>query len=96
MGHYIRYPVDMLLLPVSILFGYFHGGIKMYAVLTLSVVCYKSRSFLHLIPPPNLRTARELQQSSSYLQSRCAVQTFIGSSRLYVPTNIPCYHPNTL
>jgi hypothetical protein len=24
---------------VSILFGYFHGGIKMYAVLTLSVVC---------------------------------------------------------
>jgi hypothetical protein len=38
LGHYIRYPVDILLLPVSILFGYFHGGIKMYAVLTLNVV----------------------------------------------------------
>ena len=37
-GHYIRYPVDVLLLPVSILFGYFHGAIKMYAVLTLNVV----------------------------------------------------------
>lgn len=37
-GHYIRYPVDVLLLPVSILFGYFHGIIKIYAVLTLNVV----------------------------------------------------------
>ena len=38
LGHYIRYPVDVLLLPVSILFGYFHGAIKIYAVLTLNVV----------------------------------------------------------
>jgi len=38
LGHYIRYPVDILLLPVSILFGYFHGGIKIYACLTLNVV----------------------------------------------------------
>lgn len=38
LGHYIRYPVDILLLPVSILFGYFHGIIKVYAVLTLNVV----------------------------------------------------------
>lgn len=42
LGHYIRFPVDFLLLPVSILFGYFHGGIKMYAVLTLNVVSNKS------------------------------------------------------
>ncbi|GIJ91598.1 hypothetical protein Asppvi_010567 [Aspergillus pseudoviridinutans] len=41
--HYIRYPVDILLLPVSILFGYFHGGIKMYAVLTLNVTTWGSR-----------------------------------------------------
>jgi hypothetical protein len=40
LGHYVRYPVDILLLPVSILFGYFHGGIKMYAVLTLNVVSF--------------------------------------------------------
>lgn len=38
LGHYIRYPVDVFLLPVSILFGYFHGAIKMYAVMTLNVV----------------------------------------------------------
>lgn len=42
LGHYIRYPVDILLLPVSILFGYFHGGIKIYAVLTLNVVSCKA------------------------------------------------------
>lgn len=38
LGHYIRYPVDFLLLPVSILFGYFHGLIKLYAAFTLNVV----------------------------------------------------------
>lgn len=38
MGHYIRYPVDFLLLPVSILFGYFHGLIKGYAMVSLNVV----------------------------------------------------------
>lgn len=38
LGHYIRYPGDSLLLPVSILFGYFHGFIKGYAMLSLNVV----------------------------------------------------------
>ena len=38
-GHYIRYPADFLLLPVSILFGYFHSlAIKVYAMLSLNVV----------------------------------------------------------
>ena len=37
-GHYIRYPADFLLLPVSITFGYLHGLIKAYALLTLNVV----------------------------------------------------------
>lgn len=37
-GHYIRYPVDFFLLPVSILFGYFHGLIKIYAIFTVKVV----------------------------------------------------------
>lgn len=36
--HFIRYPVDIILLPVSILFGWFHGAIKMYALFTLSEV----------------------------------------------------------
>lgn len=38
LGHYIRYPIDFLLLPLSILFGYFHGFIKLYAMFTLNVV----------------------------------------------------------
>jgi hypothetical protein len=38
MGHYIRYPADFLLLPVSITFGYLHGLIKVYAMLSLNVV----------------------------------------------------------
>lgn len=38
LGHYIRYPVDVLLLPLSILFGYFHGLLKLYAMFTLDVV----------------------------------------------------------
>lgn len=41
LGHYIRYPIDFLFLPLSILFGYFHGFIKLYAMLTLNVVSYK-------------------------------------------------------
>lgn len=38
LGHYIRYPADVVLLPVSVLFGYFHGLIKLYAACTLNVV----------------------------------------------------------
>ena len=38
LGHYIRHPVDLLLLPVSIVFGYLHGLIKAKAMLTLDVV----------------------------------------------------------
>ncbi|KAJ5935701.1 hypothetical protein N7466_005248 [Penicillium verhagenii] len=43
LGHYIRYPVDVFLLPVSMIFGYFHGAIKMYAVMTLNVTTWGSR-----------------------------------------------------
>lgn len=38
LGHYIRHPVDFLLLPVSILFGYLHGLIKAKAMISLNVV----------------------------------------------------------
>lgn len=38
LGHYIRYPVDFALLPVSIVFGYLHGLIKAKAMLSLNVV----------------------------------------------------------
>ena len=38
LGHYIRHPVDFLLLPVSIIFGYLHGLVKAKAMLSLNVV----------------------------------------------------------
>jgi len=38
MGHWIRYPADLFLLPLSILFGYLHGVIKLAGLLTLSEV----------------------------------------------------------
>lgn len=37
-GHYSRYPSDMLLIPVSILFGWFHGIIKIKAFFTMNQV----------------------------------------------------------
>ncbi|OAP64132.1 hypothetical protein AYL99_00104 [Fonsecaea erecta] len=41
--HFVRYPVDILLWPVSILFGWFHGAIKVYAGVTLGVTTWGSR-----------------------------------------------------
>jgi hypothetical protein len=37
-GLFVRYPSDFLFLPVSIVFGYFHGFIKLYALFTLKMV----------------------------------------------------------
>ncbi|THZ86917.1 hypothetical protein D6C84_02113 [Aureobasidium pullulans] len=38
-GHWIRYPADLLFLPISILFGHVHGFIKLAGLMTLSAVC---------------------------------------------------------
>ncbi|KAK2801846.1 hypothetical protein FQN50_007591 [Emmonsiellopsis sp. PD_5] len=43
LGHYIRYPVDFVLLPVSIFFGYFHGLVKLYAACSLNVTTWGTR-----------------------------------------------------
>lgn len=45
-GLFMRNPSDIMFLPVSILFGYFHGLIKLYALATLNMVW--------IIPPPRL------------------------------------------
>lgn len=37
-GLFMREPSDLIFLPVSILFGYFHGLIKLYAGITLRMV----------------------------------------------------------
>lgn len=38
--HLYRYPMDIRFIPVAIVFGYLHGLIKIYALLTLNVVSY--------------------------------------------------------
>lgn len=47
--HFVRYPVDVLLLPISIIFGWFHGIIKFYAMVTLNEVRVSSRPVLSLL-----------------------------------------------
>lgn len=37
-GLFRRNPTDIVFLPVSIVFGYFHGLIKLYALITLNMV----------------------------------------------------------
>lgn len=54
-GHFIRYPVDIVFLPVSIIFGYIHGFLKLYAMVTLDVV---SLPFSDLRFAANHRTCR--------------------------------------
>jgi hypothetical protein len=39
-GLFVREPSDLMYLPVSILFGYFHGLVKMYALFTLRIVSH--------------------------------------------------------
>ena len=39
-GLFMREPADLIFLPVSIMFGYFHGFIKLYAGLTLRMVSH--------------------------------------------------------
>lgn len=38
MGLFLRNPSDVVFLPLSIAFGYFHGLIKLYALCTLNIV----------------------------------------------------------
>ena len=48
--HFARYPVDILLWPVSIIFGWFHGIIKFYAFATLNEVSHASDRQLREVP----------------------------------------------
>ncbi|OJD26160.1 hypothetical protein ACJ73_02470 [Blastomyces percursus] len=42
-GHYRQHPWDLVLFPVSILFGYFHGLIKIYSLFTLGKATWGNR-----------------------------------------------------
>jgi hypothetical protein len=58
MGLFIRNPGDIAYLPVSIIFGYLHGFIKLYALVTLNMTSWGSREDgdandeQRLAPPP--------------------------------------------
>ncbi|OJJ48071.1 hypothetical protein ASPZODRAFT_1507223 [Penicilliopsis zonata CBS 506.65] len=79
-GHYIRYPVDVLYLPVSILFGYFHGIIKMYAVLTLNVTAWGSREGADDYDAERMKKRTEIEQSKqSYYYADSLTQSLLPS-----------------
>ncbi|KAK5091608.1 hypothetical protein LTR05_001793 [Lithohypha guttulata] len=42
--HFIRFPVDILLLPISVAFGWYHGVIKLHAGFTLHETTWGSRA----------------------------------------------------
>ncbi|RYP12750.1 hypothetical protein DL765_007188 [Monosporascus sp. GIB2] len=42
-GLFRRHPSDIIYLPVSVIFGYFHGLIKLYALMTLNMTSWGSR-----------------------------------------------------
>jgi hypothetical protein len=43
-GLFMREPWDIAFLPISIIFGYFHGGIKLWALFTLRMTSWGSRA----------------------------------------------------
>jgi hypothetical protein len=56
-GLFMREPWDLIFLPVSIVFGYFHGWIKLYALITLRMV---SRVLSFLFQASSLTITRPL------------------------------------
>lgn len=57
MGLFLRNPSDVIFLPVSIVFGYFHGLVKLYALVTLNMVsftdkCLQDSANMHLLRHP--------------------------------------------
>lgn len=87
-GHYIRYPADFLLLPVSIIFGYLHGLIKVYAMLSLNVV----RRNLHLVAPYRIDASSPRLFRSSWLSNLCSADLLCPwqSPQLNIGTHTQC------
>ena len=60
MGLFIRDPKDLVFLPASIIFGYFHGFIKLYALFTLKMVSpITLGNNRHVLTPPRHHGAAE-------------------------------------
>lgn len=48
-GHFFRYPADVVFIPVYIAFGYFHGCIKFWGLLTLNAVSTRNHRIISCI-----------------------------------------------
>jgi hypothetical protein len=59
-GLFMREPADLIFLPVSVVFGYFHGFIKLYAMLTLRMVSH-SAPYLSSISNPSRHRGEAVQ-----------------------------------
>jgi len=42
--HFVRFPVDIFLWPISVVFGWYHGIIKLHAMITLNETTWGSRA----------------------------------------------------
>ncbi|KAJ9632019.1 Type 2 glycosyltransferase [Taxawa tesnikishii (nom. ined.)] len=77
MGHFIRYPGDIVLLPVSIMFGYVHGILKLIGLFTLSETAWGSRDGadeddrfrMIRLPPYDSEDAEDQPQAASGSES---------------------------
>ncbi|KAK1754151.1 nucleotide-diphospho-sugar transferase [Echria macrotheca] len=70
-GLFHKNPRDISYLPVSILFGYFHGFIKLHALFTLSTTFWGSRedSDEHNKPPQQNQPARKKAEKPGFLST---------------------------
>lgn len=50
-GHFWRYPRDLKFLPASIAFGYFHGAIKIFTLLTIHWTTWEGGKEVVVVPP---------------------------------------------
>lgn len=87
LGHYRRYPADFLLLPVSILFGYFHGAIKIYAAVTLNVTAWGSREGADANDAERMRKRSDIEREkhARRLASIYPLNKVVWPSSGYVP-----------
>ncbi|KAI0383570.1 glycosyltransferase family 2 protein [Hypomontagnella monticulosa] len=92
-GLFRRNPSDIVFLPVSIIFGYFHGLIKLYALLTLNMTSWGSRpdgdanDALRMAPRPRRAYSIETPPRRSDDLSCLIYRTQAARGPAHVPTH---------
>ncbi|KAK5109391.1 Type 2 glycosyltransferase [Meristemomyces frigidus] len=92
-GHFIRYPADIRYLPFYILFGYFHGFIKLWGLMTLSETTWGSRDGADA--DNRVRMIRLPQYGSSVPDGRKSETFGHGQMRHLQVEELPAYGPPT-